>query len=66
MEDAICHGTREPAWSAHLEKTTGMLKAGKAADIVVLDRDFFAEGPRSLLSTDVSRVLMNGKVVYSA
>ncbi|MEJ1995656.1 MAG: amidohydrolase [Limibacillus sp.] len=66
MEDAICHGTREPAWSAHLEKTTGMLKAGKAADIVVLDRDFFAEGPKSLLSTDVSLLLMNGKVVYSA
>lgn len=66
MEEAIRHGTREPAWSAHLETITGTLKAGMAADIVVLDRDFFAEGPGALLRTDVRLVMMDGKVIYSA
>ena len=65
MQDAICHGTREPAWSAKLDHVTGMLRAGLAADVVVLDRDFFAEGPKSLLETDVRLTIMNGEVVYS-
>lgn len=66
MEDAIRHGTREPAWAAHLDHITGTLKEGMAADIVVLDRDFFAEGPASLLETDVRLTMINGKVVFSA
>jgi predicted amidohydrolase YtcJ len=66
MEEAIRHGTREPAWSAHLESVTGTLKVGLAADLAVLDRDFFAEGPQSLLKTDVRLVMMNGDVVYEA
>jgi len=66
MEDAIRHGTRESAWAAHLDGVTGSLKAGMAADIVILDRDFFAEGPASLLKTDVRLTMIDGKVVYSA
>lgn len=66
MEEAIRHGTSAPAWAAHLEEVTGMLRPGLAADIVVLDRDFFAEGPASLLKTDVRLTLMNGTTVYSA
>ncbi|MEQ8665389.1 MAG: amidohydrolase [Rhodospirillales bacterium] len=66
MQDAICHGTREPAWSAKLEHVVGMLKAGLAADLVVLDRDFFEEGPKSLLNTDVRLTMMDGEIVYAA
>lgn len=66
MESAIGHGTRASAWAAHLEDVTGALKPGLAADVVVLDRDFFAQGPASLLKTDVRLTMMNGAVVYSA
>ena len=66
MEDAICHGTREAAWSARLEHVAGRLKVGLAADIVILDRDFFVEGPSSLLETDVRLTMMNGEIVYLA
>jgi predicted amidohydrolase YtcJ len=44
---------------------TGVLKPGLAADIVVLDRDFFAQGPASLLKTSVQLTMMNGEIVYS-
>jgi len=44
----------------------GMLKPGLAADIVVLDRDFFEQGPSSLLETDVRLTMMNGEIVYAA
>ncbi|MEQ8828360.1 MAG: amidohydrolase [Alphaproteobacteria bacterium] len=66
MEDAIRHGTREPAWAAHLDHITGTLKAGMAADIVILDRDFFAEGPAALLQTDVRLTMIDSRIVYSA
>ena len=66
LQDAICHGTRESAWAAWLDHQTGMLKAGLAADLVVLDRDFFADGPASLLETNIAMTMMDGRVVYSA
>ena len=66
LEEAIQHGTRESAWAAWLDHATGVLKPGLAADIVVLNRDFFAEGPASLLKTDVWLTMMNGKIVHSA
>ncbi|WP_227421564.1 amidohydrolase [Pacificispira spongiicola] len=66
MEDALTHGTREPAWAAHLDSVTGMLKPGLAADVVILDTDFFQEGPAALLKTDVRLTMVGGKVVFSA
>ncbi len=65
LEEAILHATRESAWAAWLDHVTGVLKSGLAADIVVLDRDFFAQGPASLLKTSVQLTMMNGEIVYS-
>ena len=65
LEEAIVHGTRDSAWAAWLDHVTGVLKPGFAADIVVLDRDFFAQGPDSLLKTNVQLTMMNGEIVYS-
>ncbi len=65
LEQSIVHGTRESAWAAWLDHETGMVKPGLAADIVVLDRDFFAGGPASLLKTGVRLTMMNGTVVHS-
>ena len=66
LEAAVVHGTRESAWAAWLDHVTGVLKPRFAADIVVLDRDFFAQGPASLLKTNVQLTMMNGEIVYSA
>ncbi len=66
MAVAIRHGTRESAWSAHLETVTGTLTPGLAADLVILDRDFFADGPAALLETDVRLTMMDGRIVYAA
>lgn len=66
VEEAIVHGTRESAWAAWLDHVTGVLKPGFAADVVVVDRDFFAEGPDSLLKTNVALTMMNGEIVYAA
>ena len=65
LEEAIVHGTRTSAWAAWLDHETGMLKPGLAADLVVLDRDFFAGGPASLLKTGVRLTMMNGTVVHA-
>jgi len=65
LEEAIVHGTRDSAWAAWLDHVTGVLKPGFAADIVVLDRDFFAQGPDSLLKTNVQLTMVGGEIVYS-
>jgi hypothetical protein len=65
LEQAIVHGTRDSAWAAWLDHVTGVLKPGFAADIVVLDRDFFAQGPDSLLKTNVQLTMVGGEIVYS-
>ena len=64
--DAICHATREAAWACGMENERGVLRAGLAADLVLLDRDPLADGPESLLLAQVSRTIIGGRTVYSA
>lgn len=66
VEEVIVHGTRDSAWAAWLDHMTGVLKPGFAADIVVIDRDFFSEGPDALLQANVAMTMMGGEIVYSA
>lgn len=66
LQQAILCGTRESAWAARLEHATGMLRAGLAADLVVLDRDVLSGGPDALLEANVQLTMMNGETVYSA
>jgi hypothetical protein len=66
LEEAILHGTRESAYAAWLDHVTGAIKVGLAADMVVLDRDVFAEGPKALLETSIRLTMMDGRVTFSA
>jgi predicted amidohydrolase YtcJ len=66
MEQAIQSGTRESAWAARLDHVTGMLKAGLAADLVVLDRDVLTGGPATLLDANIQLTMINGEIVYHA
>lgn len=66
LEQAIICGTRESAWAARLEHTTGMLKEGLAADLVILDQDVLSGGAPALLEANVRLTMKDGEVVYSA
>jgi predicted amidohydrolase YtcJ len=41
-----------------------MLRAGLAADLVILDRDPLADGPNSLLQARVLRTIIGGRTVH--
>ena len=41
-----------------------MLRAGLAADMVILDRDPFADGPDTLLTTRVICTVVAGRVAH--
>jgi predicted amidohydrolase YtcJ len=64
LEAALRHMTIDAAWSCFDEDERGSLEPGKLADLVVLDRDPFAEGPDSLLEARVARTVVGGRVVY--
>lgn len=63
LPDAVGHATREAAWASFMEHERGMLRAGLAADIVVLDRDPFALGADALLPARVVRTVVGGRSV---
>lgn len=52
------------AWASFNEQNWGTLAADRFADVVVLDRDPFAEAPESLGSIKPRYTIVGGKVVY--
>ena len=66
LEAAVRHATIDAAWSCFDEAERGSLEPGKLADLVVVDRDPFAEGPEALLEAKVLRTIVGGRAVYEA
>ena len=64
LEDAVVHGTRDSAWASFQEHERGMLRAGLAADFVVLAGDPFRDGADTLLTTQVVRTVVAGRTVH--
>jgi predicted amidohydrolase YtcJ len=62
LTDAIRHATADAAWSC-LAADHGRLEAGLLADLVVLDRDPFTEGPQALLDARILRTVVGGRKV---
>jgi hypothetical protein len=56
--------TIEGAWLMHHDEDTGSIETGKAADIVVLDRDIFKLPPAELDAVRVDLTMLDGKPVY--
>jgi predicted amidohydrolase YtcJ len=54
------------AYANHLEKITGSLEAGKAADFIILDRNLFSTPVHEIGKTRVLRTFLAGKEVYRA
>jgi predicted amidohydrolase YtcJ len=62
---ALAMHTRGSAFELH-QGGTGTVAPGKAADLVVVDRDLQQVGPRSIRAASVRHTLVDGKVVYDA
>ena len=54
-----------PAWLSHDERTRGTLVPGRAADLVVLDRDPFACDPAELPEVQVVATMVAGRWVHN-
>jgi predicted amidohydrolase YtcJ len=64
LADAVRHGTGDAAWASFAEGRVGVLRAGLAADLIVLDLDPFAAEPESLLQARVMRTVCGGRTVH--
>lgn len=65
LAEAITHGTADSAWACRAEDSHGMLRAGLLADVIVLDRDPFADS-EALRDTRVLRGIVGGRTVWRA
>ena len=64
LATALAAYTREAAWVAREDGVDGSLEAGKAADIVVLDRNLFRIGTADIRKARVLLTLLDGDPVY--
>jgi predicted amidohydrolase YtcJ len=56
--------TKNAAWAAREDRIDGSLEAGKAADLIVLDRNLFHVNASTLHKTRVLLTLLDGQPVY--
>src|SRR3569623_1121585 len=57
--------TAEAAWALRLEHASGSITVGKAADLIVLDRDLRKVDPMQLHDVRVLLTLLEGSTVYA-
>lgn len=64
LAEALACATWGSAYAAKAEDRRGSIAIGKAADLVVLDRDLLAEGAEAVAATSVRATITGGRVVY--
>lgn len=64
LDEMIQAYTINGAWLARQENETGSIEPGKAADLVVLDRNLFVIEPEEISTAVVLLTLLEGRVVY--
>ena len=64
LMDALAAFTRGTAWVNHLDDAIGSLEVGKAADVVVLDRDLFDRGAGAIGEARVVATFIGGVAVH--
>jgi predicted amidohydrolase YtcJ len=66
LDTMLAAYTLEGARLMRHEATTGSIEVGKAADLVVLERDLFATPPAEIGEVRVLRTMIEGQTVYRA
>jgi hypothetical protein len=66
LTTAIRAQTTGTAYVNHLDAQTGSIEVGKVADLVVLDRDLFAAGPKEIVGARVLLTLVDGRPVHDS
>lgn len=64
LPEALAAFTINGAWVNHHEELTGSIEAGKAADLIILDRNLFAIAPEEISETKVLLTLLDGEPVH--
>ncbi|MGZ8438166.1 MAG: amidohydrolase, partial [Candidatus Limnocylindrales bacterium] len=64
LVDALAAFTAGTAWVNHLEHEVGSIEIGKAADLVVLDRDLFDRGSGAIGEAHVVGTFIDGATVF--
>lgn len=64
LVDALAAYTAGSAWVNHVDGDTGTVEVGKAADLVVLDRDPFSLPPEEIGQCRVDLTMVDGVVVH--
>jgi predicted amidohydrolase YtcJ len=64
LADALAAFTIGSAYVNHAESVAGSIEPGKQADLVVLDRDLFAQPPSEIALAQVDLTFAGGKLVY--
>jgi len=63
-DQALRSYTLDAAYGAFMEKSSGSIEVGKAADFTVFDKDLLTIPEHEILSTTVQMTIIDGKVVY--
>ena len=64
LVDALAAFTAGTAWVNHLDREVGTLEVGKAADLVILDRDLFDRGAGAIGEARVVGTFIDGAPVF--
>ncbi len=64
LEELLAAYTIQAAYQLHQEHLTGSIEVGKAADLVLLDRNLFETPQHRISETEVLMTLLDGEVVY--
>ena len=66
VEEALRVGTLHGAYASFEENAKGSIRAGKLADLVVLDRDPIKADPYTLIDIRIERTMAGGRWVYES
>lgn len=66
LADALCHATRDAAYSCRAEDSEGRIIAGHLADFTVLDTDPFLAEAEQLLTNRTRLTVVGGRVTFDA
>jgi predicted amidohydrolase YtcJ len=64
LADALCHATRDAAYSCRAENQQGRIAVGHFADFTVLDANPLAAEPAELLTNHARLTVVGGRVAY--